>query len=93
MVVTASDLGRAREAAAGVPDPEIPVLTIADLGILRDVTLSEDGTVEVAITPTYSGCPAMNVIAQDVQAALARAGFPAARIRYLSSPLPGPPIG
>ena len=47
---------RAWEAAAQVVDPEIPVLTIADLGVLRDVAVS-DGQVEVAITPTYSGCP------------------------------------
>ena len=53
---------RAWEAAAQVVDPEIPVLTIADLGVLRDVAVS-DGHVEVAITPTYSGCPAMNMIA------------------------------
>jgi ring-1,2-phenylacetyl-CoA epoxidase subunit PaaD len=85
-MVTESDLARARNAAAGVPDPEIPVLTIADLGILRDVSLADDGTIEIAITPTYSGCPAMNVIAQDVQTALARAGFPAARIRTVLSP-------
>ena len=53
---------RARAAAAQVVDPEIPVLTIADLGVLRDV-VETDGRVEVRITPTYSGCPAMNVIA------------------------------
>jgi ring-1,2-phenylacetyl-CoA epoxidase subunit PaaD len=85
-VVTESELARAREAAAAVPDPEIPILTIADLGILRDVTVSEDGAIEVAITPTYSGCPAMNVIAHDVRVALARAGFSAARIRTVLAP-------
>ena len=53
---------RAWDAAASVVDPEIPVLTIADLGVLRDVAVT-DGRVEVAITPTYSGCPAMNMIA------------------------------
>ena len=55
----AVDLSRARALAAAVPDPEVPVLTIDDLGVLRDVTLDEDGTVVVRITPTYSGCPAM----------------------------------
>ena len=51
---------RAWAAAASVVDPELPVLTIDDLGILRDVAIADDGTVEVAITPTYSGCPAMD---------------------------------
>ena len=68
---------RAWDAAAAVVDPEIPVLTIADLGVLRDVAVS-DGRVEVAITPTYSGCPAMNMIALEIELALERAGFRAA---------------
>jgi ring-1,2-phenylacetyl-CoA epoxidase subunit PaaD len=67
-----------------VSDPEIPVLTIADLGILRDVSVRGD-TVEVTITPTYSGCPAMNVITMDIETALARAGINA-RIRTTLSP-------
>jgi ring-1,2-phenylacetyl-CoA epoxidase subunit PaaD len=54
-----------------VPDPEIPVLSVLDLGIVRDVTESADGrTVTVVITPTYSGCPATEVIARDVTTAL-----------------------
>ena len=54
-----------------VPDPEIPVLSVVDLGIVRDVDESEDGrTVTVTLTPTYSGCPATEVIARDVRAAL-----------------------
>ena len=64
---------RAWDAAAQVVDPEIPVLTIADLGVLREVAVS-DGHVEVAITPTYSGCPAMNMIALEIELALERAG-------------------
>jgi ring-1,2-phenylacetyl-CoA epoxidase subunit PaaD len=56
-----------------VRDPEIPILTIADLGILRDVRV-EDGRVHVVITPTYSGCPAMHAIEDDVRATLAAAG-------------------
>jgi ring-1,2-phenylacetyl-CoA epoxidase subunit PaaD len=77
---------RAWQAAAAVTDPEIPVLTIADLGVLRAVTVAADGAVEVAITPTYSGCPAMHVIALEVQAALARAGLPQARVRTVLAP-------
>ena len=57
---------------AGVPDPEIPVVSIRELGILRDVRLTEHGVVDVVITPTYSGCPAMAQIKDDVVAALAR---------------------
>jgi ring-1,2-phenylacetyl-CoA epoxidase subunit PaaD len=77
---------RAWDAAAQVCDPEIPVLTIADLGVLRAVEVAEDGSVEVTITPTYSGCPAMDVIGVDVDLALARAGIDKARIRHVLSP-------
>jgi ring-1,2-phenylacetyl-CoA epoxidase subunit PaaD len=76
---------RAWDVAARVVDPEIPVLTIADLGVLRDVTL-HDGHVEVAITPTYSGCPAMNMIALEIELALEREGFRKAKIRTVLSP-------
>jgi ring-1,2-phenylacetyl-CoA epoxidase subunit PaaD len=70
-----SDTSRFRAAAAQVLDPELPVLTIADLGVLRDVQVHPDGLVEAVITPTYSGCPAMEVIAGDVEEALRREGF------------------
>ena len=76
---------RAWDAAAAVVDPEIPVLTIADLGVLRDVAIN-DGRVEVAITPTYSGCPAMSAIAFDIAVALERAGFHDAQVRTVLSP-------
>src|SRR5262249_17855303 len=70
---------RAWEVASRVVDPEIPVLTIADLGVLREVTMTDEG-VEVAITPTYSGCPAMNMIALEIELALEREGFSRAKI-------------
>ncbi|WP_298256024.1 1,2-phenylacetyl-CoA epoxidase subunit PaaD [Bradyrhizobium sp.] len=76
---------RAWDIAAGVVDPEIPVLTIADLGVLREVAVSE-GRVEVTITPTYSGCPAMNMIALEIELALERAGFRDSKIRTVLSP-------
>ncbi len=76
---------RAWDAAASVIDPEIPVLTIADLGVLRDVALAGDH-VEVAITPTYSGCPAMNMIALEIELALERAGFSRPKVRTVLSP-------
>ncbi|MFX7898786.1 iron-sulfur cluster assembly protein, partial [Acinetobacter baumannii] len=59
-------LARARAALDAVTDPEIPVVTIAELGILRDVQIDGSGTVVATITPTYSGCPAMDQIADDV---------------------------
>lgn len=68
-----------------VTDPEIPVLTIADLGVLRDVRV-ENGQIEVIITPTYSGCPAMNVIATEIRLALLRAGYDEVRITTVLSP-------
>ena len=76
---------RAWDAAAEVVDPEIPVLTIADLGVLRDVVVNE-GRVEVSITPTYSGCPAMNMIALEIELALEREGIHQAKIRTVLSP-------
>jgi ring-1,2-phenylacetyl-CoA epoxidase subunit PaaD len=76
---------RAWDAAAKVVDPEIPVLTIADLGVLRDVSVA-DGCVEVAITPTYSGCPAMNMIALEIELTLERAGLTPAKVRTVLSP-------
>ncbi len=72
-------------AVAQVVDPEIPVLTIADLGVLRGVEV-RDGHVEVTITPTYSGCPAMNMIALEIEVALAKAGIAGASIRTVLSP-------
>ena len=89
MVTVADSAGdprqRAWNAVASVVDPEIPVLTIADLGVLREVTV-RDGEVEVAITPTYSGCPAMNMIALEIELALEREGFRRPKIRTVLSP-------
>lgn len=69
---------------SGVADPEIPVLTIMDLGIVRGVDCS-DG-VEVSLTPTYSGCPATEAIEQSVIAALEEQGVPDVRIKRVLSP-------
>ncbi|MGV2898757.1 1,2-phenylacetyl-CoA epoxidase subunit PaaD [Achromobacter sp. AGC78] len=62
-----------------VPDPEIPVLSVVDLGVVRDVTWDGD-TCVVVITPTYSGCPAMREITQDIQQTLARHGIDEVRV-------------
>jgi ring-1,2-phenylacetyl-CoA epoxidase subunit PaaD len=77
---------RLRDIAGSVPDPEIPVLTLDDLGILRDVQIDADGTVEVTLTPTYTGCPATAVIAGDVQNALRSAGVERMVVRTVLSP-------
>lgn len=76
----------ARAAAGAVADPEIPVLSIADLGILRAVTVNEDNSADVVITPTYMGCPAMDAIAADVRGALARIGAAEVRVHIVLSP-------
>lgn len=74
-VVPIARMMPAYEVAAGTPDPEIPTLTIQDLGILRSVNYSPEAGIVVTITPTYSGCPAMSEIAADVRGRLNRAGF------------------
>jgi ring-1,2-phenylacetyl-CoA epoxidase subunit PaaD len=79
-------LARARAAVGSVCDPEIPVLTLEDLGVIRRVEAGADGAIEVDITPTYSGCPAMAAMRLDVATALAEAGFPEARIRTVLFP-------
>jgi ring-1,2-phenylacetyl-CoA epoxidase subunit PaaD len=71
---------------AEVADPEIPVLTIADLGILREVRVDDQGGVEVDITPTYSGCPALEAIRADIEATLRRHGHTAVTVRTVLTP-------
>jgi ring-1,2-phenylacetyl-CoA epoxidase subunit PaaD len=85
---TATDraLERAWQALEAVPDPEIPVVSIRELGILRDVRRADDGQLEVVITPTYSGCPAMSQIAEDVAHALDAAQIAPYRIATTLTP-------
>lgn len=68
-----------------VPDPEIPVISVVDLGIVRGVAWDGD-TLEVAVTPTYSGCPATSVIAMDIETALQDRGVKDIRIKTQISP-------
>lgn len=76
---------RAWAALEAVPDPEIPVVSIRELGILRGVRERADGSgVEVVITPTYNGCPAMEQIADDVRAALAAHGIAGSVVTQLA---------
>jgi ring-1,2-phenylacetyl-CoA epoxidase subunit PaaD len=76
----------AREVAGTVLDPELPVLSIDELGILRDVTEDDQGRVHVQITPTYSGCPAMETIRTDLVDALTSAGYQHVSVEFVLSP-------
>jgi ring-1,2-phenylacetyl-CoA epoxidase subunit PaaD len=75
-----------RTTIANVPDPEIPVLTLEDLGILRDVGIADDGHVVITLTPTYSGCPAIDPIREDVERAARDRGCDDAEVRLQLSP-------
>lgn len=86
MSATTTRLEEARDVAGSVPDPEVPVLTIADLGVLRDVEVDDAGAVRVTVTPTYSGCPALDAIRADVVTALRGAGFDDVRVETVLSP-------
>jgi len=79
------DVARAQEIAAAVPDPEIPVITLADLGVLRGVA-RRDGQIVVSLTPTYTGCPATAAIQLAVETALLDAGIENASIETVLSP-------
>ncbi|MEY4007548.1 MAG: hypothetical protein RLZZ467_575 [Gemmatimonadota bacterium] len=73
-------------ALEGVPDPEVPVISVVELGIVRGLEVTEAGAVTVTITPTYSGCPAMFEIENDVRAALEAAGASSVEVRTVLSP-------
>jgi ring-1,2-phenylacetyl-CoA epoxidase subunit PaaD len=81
-----SSVEAVREIVAVIPDPEVPVLSIDDLGILRDVAVDPTGRVRVTITPTYSGCPAMDAIRADVTGALQNAGYDDVHVELVLSP-------
>lgn len=76
---------QAWQVAASVPDPELPMVTLAELGILRDVRQDGDAVI-VTITPTYSGCPAMREISHDLRHRLRGAGFSDVQVRTELSP-------
>ena len=75
-----------KELLAQIPDPEIPVVSIVDLGILRDVELINEKEICITITPTYSGCPAMRVIEVEISLILKREGFEKIKINTTLSP-------
>lgn len=82
----ASVCGEVFDVLDTVKDPEIPVLSIWDLGILQDVERRADGSIEVTITPTYSGCPAMAQISEDIVDCLNEAGYPTVTITQRLTP-------
>ncbi|MGP4114909.1 1,2-phenylacetyl-CoA epoxidase subunit PaaD [Streptomyces sp. 4N509B] len=79
-------LDRARRAAREVTDPELPMLTIEELGVLRQVAIDPDGTVVATLTPTYSGCPAVAEMRAAVDRRLRAAGFPRVAVRTALAP-------
>lgn len=75
-----------RRRLADVPDPEIPALSVVDLGLIRHVRVGAGGAVEVGVSPTYSGCPATSVIKADVESALLRGGYDEVRVIDVLAP-------
>jgi ring-1,2-phenylacetyl-CoA epoxidase subunit PaaD len=85
VVKAALTADRAWEVLSRVPDPEVPVLSVVDLGIIRDVRVS-GSEVEVDVTPTYSGCPAMRLIEEEIEGALTAAGADRVAVRTVYQP-------
>ena len=82
---TERELAEVRRLVVSVSDPEIPILSIEDLGVLRDIKI-EQGKVTVFITPTYVGCPAMDTIASDIKRVLADENFADVEVKTVLSP-------
>nr|AIF33758.1 phenylacetate-CoA oxygenase [Streptomyces sp. ADM21] len=80
------DADAVRERVNTVPDPELPMISLADLGVIRAVQPTDDGALEVVITPTYLGCPAMPAIEAGIRAVLSESGHPDARVRQVLAP-------
>jgi ring-1,2-phenylacetyl-CoA epoxidase subunit PaaD len=85
VVNTQNEIVQAREIIGQIPDPEVPVLTIEDLGIVRDVAFMNEAIV-VTITPTYTGCPAMDMISMNIRLALLEHGIKNVQVKTILSP-------
>jgi ring-1,2-phenylacetyl-CoA epoxidase subunit PaaD len=83
---TLLDVDQLAAAIGDIPDPEIPALTLADLGILRGLEIATDGHLVVRITPTYSGCPAIDPIRHEVERVVEELGLADAEVRMDLSP-------
>ncbi|MEU8520056.1 1,2-phenylacetyl-CoA epoxidase subunit PaaD [Streptomyces sp. NPDC048577] len=77
---------RVRERVNQVPDPELPMISLGDLGVVRSVEEASDGALEVVVTPTYLGCPAMPAIEAGIREALDSTGHPDGRVRKVLAP-------
>jgi ring-1,2-phenylacetyl-CoA epoxidase subunit PaaD len=86
VITLTSNVDDVRELLDRVVDPDLPFLSIDDIAILRDVVISKDGHVTVTITPTYSGCPAMGAITEDIVTVLAEGGFESVSVETAYSP-------
>jgi ring-1,2-phenylacetyl-CoA epoxidase subunit PaaD len=84
--VVSPPAARAHAIAGSVTDPELPMLTLVDLGVLRSVRQDGDGSIVVTLTPTYTGCPALTAMRADVHRALTAAGFDKIEVRTCLSP-------
>jgi ring-1,2-phenylacetyl-CoA epoxidase subunit PaaD len=84
--VSPASLEQLRALVGEIPDPEIPVLTLDDLGILRGIDTVDDGHAVVRITPTYSGCPATDPIRHEVERVIRKAGYDDAEVRMELAP-------
>lgn len=85
VTATGTELERASAVVAQVPDPELPMLTLAELGMIRDVEI-DGATVRVDLTPTYSGCPALHEMRADIVDRLRAAGFADVEVRLVLAP-------
>jgi ring-1,2-phenylacetyl-CoA epoxidase subunit PaaD len=85
-VVNVAMRSHARSVAGAVTDPELPLLTLEELGVLGDVAVADDGAVTIGLTPTYSGCPAMDAMRRDVIVALQAAGYLDVEVRIDLAP-------
>ena len=74
------------ELLSEIPDPEIPVISIIELGVVRDAVIIDENSIEVTMTPTYSGCPAMKQMEDDVKKKLMEHGFTSVKINTIFSP-------
>ena len=86
MVISQHDIATIWSILENVNDPEVPVLSVIDLGIIRDVIVSDDGSVEVIITPTYTGCPAMDMISANIRMELMEKGIEKVKVTTVLSP-------
>jgi ring-1,2-phenylacetyl-CoA epoxidase subunit PaaD len=86
MVTTTPLEAELRKIAGSVPDPELPVLTLDELGVLRNVEILGPGRVEVELTPTYTGCPAIEAMSADIEQVLHEHGIPDVSVRTVLAP-------